>query len=192
MTLPVSKGFTVSPSLSFVLPVHNGESHLAIDVSILLDTLVELTPSFEILIIDDGSQDDTMAAANELARKFPQVRAIRQPLRYGMRVITQSALKHTFGDLVIVQDVDVEPSLQEIRDIWQLRNDQQMVMVQPPSDGTLAGSGLKMLRREVIERLSTIREPEQHLSVERVRLDQRSTNCRAPQFLVRLKRGASI
>lgn len=182
----------MTPSLSFVLPVHNGESHLAIDVSILLETLAELTPSFEILIIDDGSQDDTIVVAKDLARKYPQVRAMRQPLRYGMRAITQAALKDTTGDLVIVQDVDFEPSLQEIRDMWQLRNDQQMVMVQPPSVGNGAIGGLKMLRREVIERLSTIREPEQHLSVERVRMDQRNPERRVPQFLVRLKHGATI
>ena len=182
----------MTPSLSFVLPIHNGESHLAIDISILLETLAELTPSFEILIIDDGSQDDTIAIANDMALKYPQVQAMRQPMRYGMRAITQAALKHTTGDLVIVQDVDFEPSLQEIRDMWQLRNDQQMVMVQPPSVGNGTTGGLKMLRRQVIERLSTVPQPEQHLSVERVRMDQQSPERRAPQFLVRLKHGAAI
>ena len=182
----------MKPSLSFVLPVHNGESTLAIDVSVLLEALAELTSTFEILIVDDGSQDDTIVVARELSQKFPQVSAVRQAMRYGMRSITQVGLKHTTGDLVIIQDVDREPSLQEIREIWQLRNDQQMVMVQPPTAAMEFKGGLKMMRREVIEKLSTIREPEQHLSIERVRYDRQSSVARAPQFLVRLKQGISL
>jgi glycosyltransferase involved in cell wall biosynthesis len=49
----------VSISLSFVLPVYNAEATLAREVRHLLDLLAELSVNFELLLIDDGSVDDT-------------------------------------------------------------------------------------------------------------------------------------
>lgn len=183
----------MNPSLSFVLPVFNDESLLMPRVQILLDTLSELTSEFEILIIDDGSEDDTILIARDLVQQYPQVSAHRQFRRYGMKVITQVGLKKTRGDLVMIQDVDRHISLLEIRDVWNLRSDQQMVMVQPSS--AIVGmekGGVKMLRRRAIEQLSTINSPEECLSVERVRHDNADRKTRSPQFLVRLKQGAMI
>ena len=50
-------------SLTIVLPVHNGESRLTQFAGEILELASELTPHFSILVVDDGSTDDTSAVA---------------------------------------------------------------------------------------------------------------------------------
>ena len=54
-------------SLTIVLPVHNGESRLAASVTEMLELASDLTSRFSIMIVDDGSTDDTSAVAEELS-----------------------------------------------------------------------------------------------------------------------------
>ena len=70
----------MTTSLSLILPVHNAELTLERDVFLLVEFLPELTPAFEILIIDDGSVDDTIILACDLATRFPQIRDKGQSL----------------------------------------------------------------------------------------------------------------
>jgi len=66
----------------------------------------ELTPDFEIIVVDDGSGDGTAEIADELARTYPQVRAVHHPtnrdygaaLRTGFRSATKELIFYTDGD----------------------------------------------------------------------------------------------
>ena len=58
-------------SLTIVLPVYNNESQLAPCVGQMLDLASDLTSRFAIMIVDDGSTDDTSNVAQELAREVP-------------------------------------------------------------------------------------------------------------------------
>ena len=70
-------------SLSIVLPVHNAQNTLACDVHLLLELLPDITPRFEILIVDDASSDHTEEIAHELSLQYPQVRVKRHLRRQG-------------------------------------------------------------------------------------------------------------
>ena len=87
-----------------LLPVHNAEDRLAIGVARLLDVLPDLTGRFDLLIIDDGSTDDTPEVAHDLARRFPQVGVVRHPVRLGLGEAIQTGLDHTAGEVVLVGD----------------------------------------------------------------------------------------
>ena len=69
-------------TLSVVLTVHNAEKTLADQVSKTLDILTDLSARFELLIVDDGSTDQTEEVAHELARHFPQLRVARHARRW--------------------------------------------------------------------------------------------------------------
>ena len=176
--------------------VRDGEARLQRDVQELLDTLPDLTPFFEILIIDDGSVDDTVVLARDLARRFPQVRVLRRPLPYGPQAALELGLRNTSGEFVLVKETDDRISPIELDAVWQLREDPELVMVQWPqaSEGTAASRGIRsgsvrMLRRTAIQRLADCADPEEHLRVQPYWRQDRSGEVlpeNRPPYLIRV------
>jgi glycosyltransferase involved in cell wall biosynthesis len=105
-------------SLTVVLPVYNGESRLRKSVSEILELASELTPKFGVLIIDDGSNDDTYEVAEELAAHFPQVKVRRHRHRCGLGSAIDYAQRRVRSDAIIVHDGVTPIDAGEIRSLW--------------------------------------------------------------------------
>jgi glycosyltransferase involved in cell wall biosynthesis len=71
------------PELSYFFPAHNEAANLGGLVAEALETLPSLAERFEIVIVDDGSRDETPRLADELAAAHPQVRAVHHPTNLG-------------------------------------------------------------------------------------------------------------
>ena len=65
--------------LSVFFPAYNDSGTIASMVIRTVKAASELTPDFEIIVVDDGSADGTAEIADELARTYPQVRAVHHP-----------------------------------------------------------------------------------------------------------------
>lgn len=97
--LPLPAGF----KLSVVMPVYNERRWLAEVVR-----RVEAVPvPKEIVIVDDGSSDGTRELLAELERR-PGVRVIYQPRNRGKGAALRAGFEHATGDVVLVQDADLE------------------------------------------------------------------------------------
>jgi glycosyltransferase involved in cell wall biosynthesis len=108
--------------LSVLLPVYNAHSNLEWSVCEILEVLPELAERFELCILDDGSTDDTVEVAHELAGQFPQVLVVRHPVRLGLAEAIQSGLDHTEGELILIGDSDYSLDPNDLRTLWQLRD----------------------------------------------------------------------
>ena len=53
-------------NFSIIIPVYNEQENISILVSEIQDTLSNLKKNFEIIIVDDGSKDDTLKIVNNL------------------------------------------------------------------------------------------------------------------------------
>ncbi|MCC7476304.1 MAG: glycosyltransferase family 2 protein [Pirellulales bacterium] len=106
-------------SLTVVLPVHNGETRLRKNVSDILELASELTPDFGVLIIDDGSNDDTYELAEELAAHYPQVRVHHQRQRQGLGSAIDYTQRRVRTDAIILHDGVTPIDASEIRGLWQ-------------------------------------------------------------------------
>jgi len=92
--------------LSYFFPVHNEAANVPGLVEEALATLPELAATFEIVIVDDGSKDETPGIADALAAAHPEVRAVHHPtnlgygaaLRSGFAASRYANLAFTDGD----------------------------------------------------------------------------------------------
>ena len=69
-----------SPSISVVMPVHNGAAYLDAAVGSIVG---QTWQDFEFVILDDGSTDDTPAILERWAARDPRIRLTRNPAREG-------------------------------------------------------------------------------------------------------------
>lgn len=96
--------------LSVVIPVYNEEDTL----QEVVRKVLKVPYLLEIIVVDDGSTDRTPDVARALADKYPQVQFRRHAKNSGKTVALKAGLALTRGDIVIVQDADLEYDPTEI------------------------------------------------------------------------------
>jgi glycosyltransferase involved in cell wall biosynthesis len=97
---------TLVPRLSYFFPAHNEEANLRGLVAEALETLPRLAESFEIVIVDDGSRDQTPAIADELAAVHPEVRVVHHPTNLGYGAALRSGFGAARYDVLAFTDGD--------------------------------------------------------------------------------------
>jgi hypothetical protein len=105
-------------SLSVLLPVRNTQSTLYAQVEQILDVLPELTGSFELIIIDDGSTDATIEVADELTRRYPQVVVLRHGTPRGSAAAVQTGFQRSRGEVICVRDERGGLPLDQVPKMW--------------------------------------------------------------------------
>jgi glycosyltransferase involved in cell wall biosynthesis len=103
---PISKA--KAPFTSVILPAHNESEGIETAVTTVSDVLESCTHDWEILVIDDGSEDETFARLQELAAQDSRVRAIRFSRNFGKEAAILAGLQHAGGDVVITMDADLQ------------------------------------------------------------------------------------
>ena len=147
---PQSRRTTEAPvdqTLSIVLPVFNSQPELAERVGKLLEFLPDLTPRFELVIVDDGSSDQTDDVAAELAREYPQIRTVRHSRRRGIEAAIQTGLARSQGEVVFVQDPAAPVSPGDLRRLWAQRNAKR------PAPAMTPASPLGIVPEQLMRRL---------------------------------------
>lgn len=96
--------------LSVVVPVYNEAGTL----SEVVRKLLSVPCLLEIIIVDDCSTDGTGEVARRLAEMHPQVRLVRHERNAGKTAALKSGFALTTGEIVIVQDADLEYDPSEI------------------------------------------------------------------------------
>jgi polyisoprenyl-phosphate glycosyltransferase len=109
----MNEGPSTHPSISIVIPLYNEGSHLSALLSDLKAALDEAACRFEIILVDDGSSDDTWETIKHQAQTFPCLRAERLSRNFGKELALCAGLERARGDAVIVMDGDGQhpPSL---------------------------------------------------------------------------------
>jgi glycosyltransferase involved in cell wall biosynthesis len=93
-------------SLSLVLPAHNEEANIGIVIDQALDVLPAFTREFEVIVVNDGSKDNTGAIIDEIAAKDSRVRAIHHKKNKGYGGALTSGFRATACEFVMFMDSD--------------------------------------------------------------------------------------
>jgi glycosyltransferase involved in cell wall biosynthesis len=104
------------PLVSIVLPAYEEASILREHVRILLDYLKTLSRRyrFELLIINDGSRDQTGAIATQLAAEFDGIRVFHHPRNFGLGQALKTGFAQCRGVYVVVLDIDLSYGPQHV------------------------------------------------------------------------------
>lgn len=104
-----------SACLSIVIPAYNEQETL---VSVVRKVL-EVPYLLEVIIVDDCSTDATGDLARQLAAAHPQVKLVQHKKNGGKTEALKTGFAATVGDIVIVQDADLEYDPAEIETVVQ-------------------------------------------------------------------------
>lgn len=99
--------------LSILIPAYNEQNTIS---QVLLSlTKINLNGiSREIIIIDDGSSDNTASILKKEKEKYPGIKIITRKKNKGKGAAIQSGLKIATGDIILIQDADLEYNPKDI------------------------------------------------------------------------------
>jgi glycosyltransferase involved in cell wall biosynthesis len=100
--------------LSLVLPAHNEAENIEAVVNRALEVLPRVVREVEILVVNDGSQDETGAIIDRLAVEHPEVQAIHHPVNRGYGAALTSGFRAATGDSIMFMDSDRQFDIADI------------------------------------------------------------------------------
>jgi glycosyltransferase involved in cell wall biosynthesis len=109
--------------LSVFFPAYNDSGTIASLVITALRTARRLTPDFEVIIVNDGSADNTAEIADELARTYHEVRVVHHERNRGYGGALRSGFAASTRDLVFYTDGDAQYDPTEMEALWEALGD---------------------------------------------------------------------
>lgn len=104
-------------SLTAFFPAYNDQHTIGAMVCTVAEEIAKVTDDFEVLVVDDGSKDETGAILDRLAKELPFLRVIHHErnLGYGAALIT--GFKNARKDLIFYTDGDGQYDVREIHNL---------------------------------------------------------------------------
>ncbi len=107
---------TQIPELSVVVPVFNEARNLPPLIERLVPVLDACVASWEVILIDDGSRDDTLVVARSLYEREPRIRAISFSRNFGKEIAIAAGVDHAAGRAAVIMDADLQHPPEVIAD----------------------------------------------------------------------------
>jgi len=104
----------MQPELSIVIPVHNESPNIKPLYEELTQTLGQYGRAYELLIVDDGSTDDTFEQLAALQARDPLLRVIRFRRNFGQTAAFAAGIAAARGRLVVTSDGDLQNDPRDI------------------------------------------------------------------------------
>ncbi len=96
-------------TVSILIPLYNEEEYVGTLLERVMAAPLPEGISREIIVVDDGSKDDSAAIVEDIAAAHPGlIRLIRQPRNQGKGAAIRTAIEHATGEFSIIQDADLE------------------------------------------------------------------------------------
>ncbi len=108
--------------LSVIVPCYNEEDVIQTTHIRLIAVLEKITPDFELIYVDDGSQDQTADLLRQLQGKDERIRILLLSRNFGHQMATTAGIEYSLGDAVVLIDADLQDPpevIPEMLNKWQ-------------------------------------------------------------------------
>lgn len=140
-------------SLSVIVPAFNEGQRLPASLPLLACRLADLGPrigSYEVIVVDDGSYDDTAEVARDLLELFPIGRLVRLPWNCGKGTAVRAGVATAAGQSIVFMDADLSADLAHLPEML-CRLEHADVVV-----GSRCAPGAEVLGRTPVRKLGSV------------------------------------
>lgn len=102
------------PEISIVVPAYNERDNLIPLTAAISETLRGLGQCYEVVFVDDGSEDGSAGVLQDLVAKYPEVRVIRFRRNAGQTAALDAGFKRARGAVVVTLDADLQNDPRDI------------------------------------------------------------------------------
>lgn len=128
--------------LSIVVPVYNEQDSLQLLYQAICDAISPLGLEWEVMLVDDGSKDNSLQVEEDLVKIDPvHVRVLQLRRNFGQTAAIAAGIDHTDGDIVVLMDADLQNDPVDIP-----------VMLQKINEGYDVVSGWRKERQDNVKR----------------------------------------
>lgn len=107
-------------NISIVVPLFNEEESLSELVNWIAEVMHDHNYTYEIILVDDGSSDNSWKEIEILSKEYGAVRGIKFRRNYGKSAALYSGFKAAEGEVVITMDADLQDSPDEIPGLYKM------------------------------------------------------------------------
>jgi glycosyltransferase involved in cell wall biosynthesis len=105
---PPTEARSAAPELSVVVPVYDEQDNVEPLYEALTHALSELDRSYEIVVVDDGSRDETFARFAPLAATDDRLKLVKLRRNYGQTAAMAAGFDHASGEVIVPMDGDLQ------------------------------------------------------------------------------------
>jgi len=107
-------GLRTKRSLSVILPAYNEEQAIAESINNVVATLTPWVRDFEVIVVNDGSKDNTQAVVEHIAANQPRIRLINHQVNQGYGAALVSGFQAVNGELAFFTDSDGQFDIRDL------------------------------------------------------------------------------
>jgi len=115
--------------LSIVIPLYNEDESLPELISWIKSVVDKMNISYEAILVDDGSRDNSWEVIVKLSSEFTFVRGIKFQRNYGKSAALHEGFKLAQGNVVITMDADLQDSPEEITELYRMISEDKLDLV---------------------------------------------------------------
>ena len=101
------------PKYSIVIPAYNERARIIATLDSVVACLREKQWDMEVIVVNDGSSDETASLVRDFARTAPEVRLMENPSNRGKGYSVRNGLLHAHGEVVMFSDADLSAPIEE-------------------------------------------------------------------------------
>ena len=115
--------------VSIIVPLYNEEESLPILEEWIDRVMKSNNISYEIVMVDDGSNDTSWVVIEKLSAKNPNLRGIKFRRNYGKSAALQTGFATAKGDVIITMDADLQDSPDEVPELFRMITEENFDVV---------------------------------------------------------------